>query len=140
MSAQNTGIKLSQAPPSFRGRVLVIDDDITLLETMAEIIEAQHQAQAVDNASEALKLIASGLKYDAILCDLMMPDMDGMEFYARLQEISPELCVRVVFLTGGSFTNRTDDFLKQTQIRHLQKPILSRELFLALNAIILKQD
>lgn len=133
-----TAARKTTMPLLSRGRVLVIDDDTTLLETIAEIIDSQHDAQAVSNVEEALQLITSGNQYDVILCDLMMPDIDGMEFYRRLQQISSELCHRVVFLTGGSFTERTDDFLRQPHIRHFQKPILSKELFTVLNSIILK--
>ncbi len=121
---------------SARAKVLLIDDDAILLETMAEIIEAMHDPVAVSDATAALVRIQSGEKFDAILCDLMMPNIDGTEFYESLQKISPLHCLRTVFLTGGSFTDRSDAFLRQTGISHLQKPVLSHELFSTIQQIV----
>lgn len=52
----------------------------------------------------------------------MMPDMDGAEFFERLEGAIPEQAARVVFMTGGAFTQRTKDFLSPARRRLLEKP------------------
>ena len=48
--------------------------------------------------------IARGERFDAILCDLMMPGMTGMDLHEALSRLAPEQASRVVVLTGGAFT------------------------------------
>ena len=121
-----------------RGRILIIDDDKVLLETLSEIIAPAHDTLPLIDANWALTLIEQGEKFDAILCDLMMPNLGGVEFYSKLQKISPQHCPRVLFLTGGSFTQLTEKFLSQPEIRHCQKPIRNCDLLNELNTIAMQ--
>jgi DNA-binding NtrC family response regulator len=52
-----------------------------------------------------------------------MPGVDGLEFYAELQRRHPDLCRRVIFITGHGLGARVASFLEQTAIRYLRKPI-----------------
>jgi CheY-like chemotaxis protein len=74
-------------------------------------------------AREALARVRQGPPFDAILCDLMMPEMTGMEFFDELRRTSPEQTRAVLFLTGGAFTDATRAFLEQHQERALDKPL-----------------
>ena len=53
-------------------------------------------------AVEALERIARGEQYDAILCDLRMPDLDGTELYRLLERTAPAAANRIVFMSGGA--------------------------------------
>ena len=53
----------------------------------------------------------------------MMPQVTGMELYARICKEFPEQAPRVVFLTGGAFTQAARDFLARVSNRTLEKPI-----------------
>ncbi len=109
-------------------KVLLIDDDRDLLEVLESVIAVKHQVKALTDAAKALEVIAEGNQFDCILCDLMMPKLGGVDFYERLLKISPEHCQRIVFMTGGSFTAKTDQFLKQENIVHREKPISTLDL------------
>ncbi len=111
-----------------RGRVLIIDDDKMLLETLSFVLASENETKSFSDAEQALAYIRSGEKFNAILCDLMMPNMSGMEFYKLLGESNPELCEKVIFLTGGSFTDATENFLRQPGIRSYQKPVTTQNL------------
>jgi CheY-like chemotaxis protein len=67
---------------------------------------------AVTSAAEALERLRAGEQYDRILCDVMMPEMSGPELYAELGRIAPELQRRVVFMTGGAFTESAKAFVE----------------------------
>ena len=57
-----------------------------------------------------------------ILCDLMMPEMSGIEFYEQLVATAPQYARRVVLMTGGAFTPHAQDFLANVAIPRLEKP------------------
>jgi DNA-binding NtrC family response regulator len=109
-----------QAP---RARILIIDDDIDLLETLDQLISDTYDTKAVSDAREALKLLLIGENFQVIMCDLMMPHMGGVEFYQQIQLERPDLCSRILFLSGGSFTQKTTEFLKTPGIQSCEKPI-----------------
>ena len=65
---------------------------------------------------------ALAASYDVILCDLMMPDVTGMDLYEQLRREQPAIAERIVFVTGGSFTRRSSEFLETIAHRSLEKP------------------
>ena len=71
---------------------------------------------------EALHVLAENPNVDLIFCDLMMPELTGMDLHERLVAEYPELAPRVVFLTAGAFTTRAVDFLASTHNPHIDKP------------------
>jgi two-component system NtrC family sensor kinase len=90
------------------------------------------------NAREALEVIRAGHHYDAVLCDLMMPEVTGMDLYERVAELHPPSAERIVFLTGGAFTRRAEDFLRFVKNPRLEKPFDRAKLTAAL-AIVLER-
>ncbi|HEX6245585.1 MAG TPA: response regulator, partial [Polyangiales bacterium] len=66
--------------------------------------------------------------FDAVLCDVMMPEMTGVELYATLERCRPELAERMLFITGGAFTPSTQEFVQAMADRCLAKPFDIREL------------
>jgi CheY-like chemotaxis protein len=80
------------------------------------------------SAEVVLREVLAGARYDLILCDLMMPNMTGMELHARLAATSPDAARRMVFLTGGAFTTAAQEFIERTGIEPLEKPFDPRAL------------
>jgi CheY-like chemotaxis protein len=108
-------------PPSRRGAVLVIDDEPSV-GLLVEMVLSDHDVTTTTSAREALDWIIQGRRFDVILCDLMMPYVTGMDFYAELTRLAPEQATRVIFLTGGAFTPRADEFLDEVQNLRIDKP------------------
>jgi CheY-like chemotaxis protein len=77
---------------------------------------------------EALELLEGGADFDAILCDLMMPEVSGMELCRRLSATRPDLASRVVFMTGGAFTPGAREFIRECGRPTLTKPFDLGEL------------
>lgn len=105
-----------------RGRILVVDDDPIVARTVRRILSADHDVVALTSAREAMDRLDAGERFDVILCDLMMPEMSGMDLHARLLEAVPEQAGKMVFLTGGAFTLRAREFLDTVPNRRVDKP------------------
>jgi PAS domain S-box-containing protein len=120
------------APPpvttaSRRGRVLVIDDDEMVHRTIARLLR-DHDLTCVGSAREALDRIARQ-RFDAILSEVMMPVMTGVELYDQLLTSDPAHARRIVFVTGGaSATPQVADFLRSIPNPTLEKPFGMPEL------------
>jgi signal transduction histidine kinase/CheY-like chemotaxis protein len=111
-----------------RARVLVIDDEPLIGDSLRMSLSDRHEVNVVTKAREALELITKGERYDTILCDLMMPDMTGMDLHAALARVAPAQASRIVFVTGGAFTRRAREFLESVTNRRLEKPFCLTEL------------
>ena len=118
-------------PPAHKKRVLVIDDDQGMVRAYRRLLQ-HHDATVLDSGIDALRLIERGAAFDVILCDLMMPDFDGVAFYERLEQTAPTLVSRVVFCTGGAFTSRSRSFLASVSNVVLDKPVDAEKLRLLL--------
>jgi CheY-like chemotaxis protein len=111
------------APPQgCRARILVVDDEPTLLRAVHSLLEQHHEVVTVTDAREALGLIVAGAGFDLVLCDVMMPGWGGMDLYQRVVELGLPLARRFVFVTGGAFTSRARTFLASTPNALLRKP------------------
>ena len=113
------------APAS--GRVLVIDDEVNVCKGLARMFGREHRVTTTTSGEEALKLLESDSRFDAILCDLQMPRMDGMELHASVLERHPDLAERIVFMTGG-VTGASRSFLDRVPNLRIAKPCPIPEL------------
>lgn len=104
-----------------RGRVLVVDDEVALCKTIERVVAVDHDVKAVTSAREAAALIAGGERFDAILSDVMMPEMTGMELYEVLNKSVPDQASRMIFMTGGAFAPEAAKFLQQ-RTATIEKP------------------
>jgi CheY-like chemotaxis protein len=105
-----------------RGRVLVIDDEPMIANVVRKTLAHDHDVTTVNRAQDALAKVLSGERFDVILCDLMMPEMTGMDLHAELVQSAPEQADQMIFLTGGAFTARARAFLDQATNLRVEKP------------------
>jgi CheY-like chemotaxis protein len=101
--------------------VLVIDDEPIVGQLVTKLL-ADHDVVTETSGRAALARLAGGDRFDRILCDVMMPELSGMDFYAELGRLEPGLRSRVVFLSGGAFTENAQRFLDSVPNRRLAKP------------------
>jgi len=105
-----------------RRRLLLIDDEPSVGSSVSRLVRDLYEVRAVLGAREALQVLSSGERFDAILCDLMMPGMTGMEFVVELERLSPELLQRTGLMTGGAFTSQAREFVGRHSRGLLEKP------------------
>ena len=114
----------------------MVDDEPALGRTTRLLLLPDYEVVPVTRALEALGRIAAGEQFDVILCDLMMPEMNGIEFLEQLGHRAPDYAGRVIFLTGGAFTDETRIFLAAPGRAKLEKPFTEEALREAIDAVL----
>lgn len=115
-------------PGARRLRLLVVDDEVALGRTLAIALADELEVSTATSGREALARLEQDRDYDVVLCDLMMPDVSGMDVYERVVEQRPELARRFVFVTGGAFTERARAFVERASLPLVEKPFKLGEL------------
>jgi len=119
------------AVPGRRRRLLVVDDEPTLGLMIQRMLRDDFEVDVATDGRQGLAKVGEGqghggakpgAQYDVILCDIMMPEMTGMELYSTVAERYPGIERRFIFMTGGAFTSRTAEFLATVRNRQLDKP------------------
>jgi signal transduction histidine kinase/CheY-like chemotaxis protein len=122
------------AAPSERRRILIIDDDRPVAAALALELSA-HDVVVAESGREALEILRHDKDFDVILCDLMMPEISGMDVYEALRLLDPTLLDRVVLMTGGAFTARARQFLTEVDTPMIEKPFHPGQLHALVNAL-----
>jgi len=123
----------SSAPPSQTGiprraRILVVDDDPMVAAAVRRSLMPDHEVVTTTVTEEALALLRSGERFNVILCDVMMPNMTGVDFWQELDRFAPEETQKIVFLTGGAFAPHARQFLDSVANLTIDKPFLPEKL------------
>jgi signal transduction histidine kinase len=105
-----------------KGRVLVVDDEQMLCRAIERILDGDHHVTTVSSAREALSRLAGGEQFDLILCDLMMPEMTGMDLYDELRRSMPDQAEKFIFMSGGAFTDNAREFIARSSNEVIDKP------------------
>ena len=109
------------------GRILAIDDEPLLLRAIKRTLR-EHDVVCVDDARQAIALIAKGEQFDLIITDMLMPHMTGKEMYERLLLDYPASARKVLFMTGGAIGEDGDAFLSAVPNESVNKPVLGAAL------------
>jgi len=105
-----------------RGVVMVVDDDPLVRSFVRRALSNEHDVTVESCGEEVLARIQRGEHFDLILCDVMMPQMTGLELFDLISAIAPEQAKRIVFITGGAFTDSIQSVLEATGNPRLDKP------------------
>jgi PAS domain S-box-containing protein len=119
-----------------KARILVIDDETVIRKYVSQILaEEGHEVEATDSAEDALQKVNNN-DYRAIILDIKMPGMSGIELYKHFQEISPGLADKVVFMTGDMMGPSTMAFLSSSKAPYIVKPFDATQLKAELNRVL----
>lgn len=119
-----------------RGKILLVDDEAALGATVQRMLASAHDVVCLTSARDALHRIRTGERFDIILCDLMMPDVTGMDLHTALSTEAPEQAQKMVFMTGGAFTRRAHEFLDRVCTPYIEKPFDSQGLLRFVNSLL----
>jgi DNA-binding NtrC family response regulator len=113
-----------------RGRIMIVDDDVMVSAAVRRTLAREHDVEVVTGSRHALELLLGpkGREVDVILCDLMMPDLTGMDLHTELEKRVPEVARRMVFVTGGAFTPAARAFMDRVENARVDKPFDPQKL------------
>jgi CheY-like chemotaxis protein len=108
-------------------RVLVVDDEPAILTAVHRALKS-YDVVVTSSGAEALEHLQDGSHFDLILCDLVMPEMSGIELHRTLSARDATLGDKMVFMTAGAFTTEARDFLSKVRNPVLHKPFDTKTL------------
>src|SRR4029079_5044125 len=120
----------AEGAPSLTGHILIVDDDRALLEALPRALKLRLNGIVIDtsdNAAEALERIEQ-TDYDAIVSDIKMPGLDGLEVLAEIKKLRPK--TPTLLITGHGEHDLAVKALRGGAYDFVQKPI-DREYFVA---------
>jgi len=118
--------------PTPRLSILVVDDQVNMRELLTDLLSAAgHDVYCAPNGVEALSLITTEA-FDALICDVRMPVMDGMALHAEIAKRWPQLLDRIVLMTGYAGEPDVDAFLARSNAPVLTKPVRTDAVLAAL--------
>jgi len=117
-----------EAAPQRRHRVLLVDDEPHVTQTIKRLLLRDYDVTIAERGQEAIEHLARGTRFDAIVSDVMMPNMTGIDLFEEIQRIAPDQAQRLIFLSGGAFTAQTRARLGALDVPQLEKPVTANEL------------
>ncbi|MFC1928369.1 PAS domain S-box protein [Chloroflexota bacterium] len=119
-----------------RARILLVDDDPIIQEYITTVLtEEGHEVEIVDKGDDAIRKLGSE-DYGAILLDVKLPGMSGIEIYEQLQKSSKPLTSKVIFITGDVMNLDTMVYIKSSQTSYIAKPFDAEKLIEEIDRII----
>jgi PAS domain S-box-containing protein len=119
--ADPPAVEPAPIPHRERRRVLIVDDEPEIGQLLAEVLRPEHEVEVFTRGADGLARMLHGT-HDLAICDLMMPDLGGRELYEALVADGRGLERRLLFATGGAFTQEASAFLDRVDVRVLHKP------------------
>ena len=122
-------------PSSRQRKALVVDDE----ESNAALVRRALASAdyAVDSTTQSRRALAmiERTAYDAVICDVKMPELSGQELYGRVCRVRPEMARRFIFITGDIDGEDTREFLDHTRCSYFMKPFNLERLTAAVNML-----
>ena len=114
-------------------KILIIDDEKVICNACYLILsEGGHAVERKMNGAAGLKALKFK-RYDVILLDMMLPDMDGMEILSTIKEKMPD--TRVIVITGYSTLTNALEAMKLGAADYLSKPFSEEELLASIEKV-----
>jgi PAS domain S-box-containing protein len=111
-----------------RRRLLVVDDETLLARSIELQLKEDHDVEIAATGQGALDRLRKEPSFDLVLCDMMLPDISGIDVYEQARAIDNGSHERFVFMTGGSFSPKVFKFLRDNAVPCLEKPFTAEQL------------
>lgn len=119
-------------------KILVIDDQKSIRNTLKDILEYEsHQVELAENGEEGLEKYAAD-KYDVVLCDIKMPNMDGMEVLDKMME--HQIDAPIIMISGHGNIDTAVEAIKKGAYDFIEKPLDLNRLLVTIRNAIEKKD
>ncbi|MCU4173714.1 sigma-54-dependent transcriptional regulator [Carboxylicivirga sp. N1Y90] len=119
-------------------KILVIDDQRSIRNTLKDILEYEkHEVELAENGEDALEMYNAN-KYDVVLCDIKMPNMDGMEVLDKL--VSHNNDAPIIMISGHGNIDTAVEAIKKGAYDFIEKPLDLNRLLVTIRNAIEKKD
>ena len=118
----------------------MVDDDAAFAGVVADALATEGYQVATATSGQAALDLVRDRRFDLILIDVRMPELDGPGFFRELQSRDPEQASRVMFMTGAAVGPDTAEFLFSLRAPYLRKPLPIDELRAAVKRFFLGQS
>jgi len=115
-------------------RSIVLVDDEPLVSMVLKRLLTNYEVLTFAKGGDALSRLQEEVPA-VVICDLTLPDMNGMQIYSWLREHRPSLCTRLIFITGGIWDSALEEQVYRTERPVLQKPFAWDQLLTAIEAV-----
>ncbi|MBX3625685.1 MAG: PAS domain S-box protein [Rhizobacter sp.] len=133
---ESAPVPLQATDAALQTRVLVVDDESEITELMRDILEAAgYEVATAESGAVALALLETA-RFDAIVSDLRMPDMDGATLWREIDQHHPKLSRRMLFVTGDTLSPGAREFLRNARCAGLDKPFSKGDLLAAVARLV----
>jgi signal transduction histidine kinase/CheY-like chemotaxis protein len=105
-----------------RRKALVVDDEESNAALVRRVLAATGYDVESTTLSRRALVMMERTAYDAVICDVKMPELSGQELYGRVCQIRPEMARRFIFITGDIDGQDTREFLDETRCSYFMKP------------------
>jgi two-component system cell cycle sensor histidine kinase/response regulator CckA len=127
--SESTAITTTAASSILSRRVLLVDDEALICQSLATMLRRRsYSVRSASSGRQALEALQDDGTYDAIVCDVMMPEITGVDVQRWLADNRPELCPRVIFVTGNGLSEEAKRFINELPNQRLSKPFGIRDL------------
>ncbi|MFO0555953.1 MAG: response regulator, partial [Polyangiaceae bacterium] len=109
-------------------RVLLIDDEPLVLSAFSRLLRKDCELSSANGGADAVRILKEDTDWDLVICDMMMPGLDGPAVFSFVETNIPELSSRFAVCTGGAFTERVTAFLESFEGIVLEKPLRKRDV------------
>ena len=121
-------------------QILLIEDQPATRKLLSHYLGEFYTITEKATAEEALFWIKEGNFPDAIVTDILMPEMTGIELHDTLSQTAPDQAARMVFMSGGAFSEEAARFLAQRPGRVIDKPFRPAALRAAVDTALERAD
>jgi DNA-binding response OmpR family regulator len=115
--------------------LLVVEDEQVISDICYRVLtrEGFNVIQATDG-NKAIELLNKH-RFDLCLLDIRLPGIDGLELYRHICRNSPNLSLRVIFMTGDALSRNIQEFVNSSGRQLLEKPFTTDELLTAVKSV-----
>jgi CheY-like chemotaxis protein len=124
--ARESAVASTQALPvdaqGARRRLLLIDAEPAVGTSVRRLLQEAHEVHSVQDVRVALNLLSRGERYDAILCDVVLPGISGVDLLQELEQREPGLARRTGFMSSGALSMPSRELIASYSGELLEKP------------------
>jgi len=121
---------------AINARLLIVDDEPEIAELIGEMLAgAGYEVMTAESGAVALAMLAEA-RFDAIVSDLHMPELDGAGLWREVKRLYPSLARRMLFVTGDTLSPTARQFLDEARCDRLNKPFAKSELLARVAALL----